>query len=144
MSVVDDFGYAVSMGEHTVDIDETEWPIVRITYPKVLGTGSIADYVAHLEALGRRGMPYWALVDMRKMEITKIKPSHRTDLAAAVDDLNRRFPDIVRCEAVIHDSPVARMMHTAHLWVRKELPYPSKIFPTEADARAWIAELRND
>ena len=131
------------MSEHEVEIDEAEWPVVRITYPKTLGPDSIPNYVARLEALGRRGMAYWAIVDMRRMEVTKIKPSHRTDLAAAGDDLNRRFPDIVRCEAVIHESPVVRMMHTAHLWVRKELPYPSKIFASEADARAWIAELRN-
>ncbi len=130
------------MSQHSVLVDESEWPVVHIIYPAVLGPDSISEYVAVLESLGRRGMPYWPLVDMRRMEISKIKPSHRTELAAGVDDVNRRFPGIVQCEAVIHDSPVIRMMHTAHLWLRKELPYPSKIFSTEEAAREWIAELR--
>ncbi len=131
------------MTEHAVVIDETDWPIVRITFPRTLGPRSIPDYVERLEALGRRGIPYWALIDMRTIEITKIKPSQRTELAEAVDELTRRFPGIVCCEAVIHDSPVVRMMHTAHLWLRKQMPHPGKIFPTEEAARAWIAELRN-
>lgn len=130
------------MADDVVRIDESGWPVVRITYPPVMGPRSIPEYVEALEAFGRRGEPYWSLVDIRMMEITKIKPSDRKELAEAVDDLNRRFPGVVQCEAVVHDSPVVRMMHTAHLWMRRELPYPSKIFPTEGEALLWIEELR--
>ena len=137
------FRYADAVVGEEVEVDERDWPIVRIVFPARLGPQTLPRYIAQLESLARRQIPYWALVDVCQLQFAKVKPSHRTELADAADGLIRRYPGIVRCEAVFSDSAAVRMMHTAHVWLRRELPYPSRIFASEREALDWIAELRN-
>ena len=77
-------------------IDESDWPVVRITYPRVLGPTSIPHYIEQLESLGRRGIPYWAMVDMRPIDIAKIKPSNRTEFAGRGAGVDRGAPKKLR------------------------------------------------
>lgn len=125
-----------------VILDDSEWPILRIVYPPAMGPQSIDRYVEALDAICARGEPYWCLVDLRAVDITRVKPADRTRLAEAVDAIHERHPGIVQCEACVSGSIVLQMLHRAHTWMRRNLPYPSRMFGTEDEARGWIAGLR--
>ncbi len=128
--------------EFDVILDDSEWPVLRVVYPPVVRPDSIRRYVAALEGVCTRGEPYWCLVDLRQVNITYAKPADRKRLAEAVDEVQDRFPGLVQCEACVSASVVVQMLHRAHIWMRRNLPYPSRIFASEEEARGWIAKLR--
>lgn len=118
-------------------IDESTWPLVRITYPQAATLDDTRAYVADLAILFDRGQSFCTIVDLRPLGQIANDAKLRAVVAEAITELTTRYPHRLVAEAVIIDSLLVRGAYIAYNWVRPKKLYLSQAFASIAEAEAW-------
>jgi hypothetical protein len=123
--------------------DETDWPIVRITYAEKLSLDEIAVGAGIVNRIFETRGPMVAVVDISALSLMATPPLLRRAIAIEVDKLTDK--GAILGEAVIIRTQAARVIFQGYLWLRTTAGYPIQVFgdPTKAEqwARALLAAI---
>ncbi|MFH1810686.1 MAG: hypothetical protein ABIJ09_18230 [Pseudomonadota bacterium] len=118
------------------DIDDTGFPLVRISYPAQASLEEIEAYGTRLERVLCRGRQA-TVVDVRAVSVLQSGAEQRRYLAQQVDAATTRHPDTLVAEAVVLNSKILSAAYTAFNWLRADSTYPSRAFSTVEAAEGW-------
>ena len=122
----------------TVDIDESKWPRVYVTWPsRPLSDEDFEATVLAMSRLSRRGESYVIIHDARRA--ARPTPKQRAFAAAQqkldAEPTRRRL----RGTALVVSSSLVASVVTAVNWITPP-PFPQKLFSTMEAAEAWATE----
>lgn len=75
-----------------VEVDESRWPVVKLTYPPAPAPDATQRYGEMLRAFGRRRIAYWLIVDICRLDPLSISAADRAKLAAVIDERPESIP----------------------------------------------------
>jgi hypothetical protein len=120
-------------------IDDTEWPIVRITYGETIGLNEIAEFAGRLDAIFTKRGPFVTVADISALNVTATTALHRKRVADEADKLASKGAFVG--EAVIIRNPVVRVLYHGYTWLRTRDDYPRQTFADWSTARDWARLL---
>jgi len=121
-----------------VTFDETDKPLMRMTYQGLCDDAEWQRHVDQMSEWARRGDHYAVVIDAR--EVGRVPATQRK---AIVDWINRDRQHLkTNCAggALIFSSPIQQGLWTAIAWVTPT-PIPVKIFRDIPSAEAWLRGL---
>jgi hypothetical protein len=116
-------------------IDESEWPIVRITYGETIGLNEIGEFARRLDAIFARRGPMVTVADISALSVSATTALHRKRVAEESDKLADKGAFLG--EAVIIRNPVVRVLYLGYTWLKTRSDYPSQTFKDWSAAREW-------
>jgi hypothetical protein len=116
-------------------IDESEWPIVRITYGEVIALDEIGEFAGRLLAIFSKRGPMVTVADISALSVTATTALHRQRVAEESDKLAQKGAFLG--EAVIIRNPVVRVLYHGYTWLKKRSDYPSQVFADSSSAKEW-------
>jgi hypothetical protein len=120
-------------------IDDSEWPIVRITYGETIGLDEIPEFARRLDAIFTKRGPFVTVADISALSVTATTALHRKRVAEEADKLARKGAFIG--EAVIIRNPVVRVLYHGYTWLRTRDDHPTQTFAEWSTARDWARLL---
>ncbi|MEO0322327.1 MAG: hypothetical protein AAF447_05195 [Myxococcota bacterium] len=127
------------LDEHVPTVDASEFPLVRITYPRVPKADALDRYVDSCRSFYARGRCA-TVVDLRPLALFVNTAENRRRIAEAMDQLAREFPRRLVAEATVHPLAVVRAAVRAHNWLRNEGDFETASFAAPEPAEAWARE----
>ena len=130
---------------HRIDIERAQWPLIRVYFrgaitPEILH-GALERYAALAEEAHARGERLSWLINLDAFDLS-INDAIRRKLAAELlDRYGARIAPGTLAEARVASSFLMRGPMTAMAWLVRQR-WPLEIFPTEAEAVAWLQSLR--
>jgi len=121
-----------------VTFDETDKPLMRMTYQGLCDDAEWQRHVDQMSEWARRGDHYAVVIDAR--EVGRVPATQRRGI---VDWINRDRQHLkTNCAggALIFSSPIQQGLWTAIAWVTPT-PIPVKIFRDIPSAEAWLRGL---
>lgn len=118
-----------------VIFDETERPLMRMTYQ---GVPDDAEWERHIDIMSdwaRRGDVYGVVIDAR--EVGRIPATQRRGIMDWITRDKQHLKAHCAGGALIFASPLQQGLWTAISWVTPS-PIPVKIFRDVASAEAWV------
>lgn len=119
-------------------IDDSAWPIVRITYGEAISHAEIPQFGADLLLIFRERGPMVTVSDISKLNASSTTAIHRRLIAVESDRLAALGAFVA--EAVIIRNPVTRFLYAGYLWAKQKQTYPSASFTAEDEALCWARE----
>ncbi|MEK7706170.1 MAG: STAS/SEC14 domain-containing protein [Myxococcota bacterium] len=119
-------------------IDESHWPLVRVSWSGQVTIEEIDEHFAAMEAIARRDQLFGVVVNMRDVGWQSTTQRQR-----GVEQLRRvavAGRDNVVGVAHVVRGPLARAMLTAVYWASQPA-FPIKVFAELEPACAWACEL---
>lgn len=116
-------------------IDDSQWPVVTLRYPKVIEHEDFMESLVRIVGFIHRGQPWVMINDARgsgapnarqRQAIASMYESH--------DDVVRRH---WRGSAIIFDSQITVGVLTALVWLRPP-PHPFRAFADYQEGRRWV------
>lgn len=123
------------MADATFDID---WPVMRITLPQTMNTEEIDAFCATISAEYSRRDGWIQVVDLNAVQPLSVPATVRRHFAQASDEVDRRFPNGTRAQAICTESVVIRGVFTAYSWLKRHQTFKVKAFASQADAAPWV------
>jgi hypothetical protein len=120
-------------------VDETDWPIVRITYAEELSLDDITAGAGIVHRIFETRGPMVAIADISALSLTATTPLIRRAVAIEVDKLAEK--GAVLGEAVIIRTRAARLIFQGYLWLRTTDAYPIQVFDDHTKAEQWARTL---
>jgi hypothetical protein len=118
--------------------NESEWPLVTVTFPAVFTTGEWESYLNYIASYMDRGQPYAMVTDFGRSRT--LSPAERKLASDLMVKQRDRLGRMVKGVAVVSDSALLRGMLTAVYWVA--LPaYPTEVFATVEAGKAWARKM---
>ncbi|MBO6935427.1 MAG: hypothetical protein JJ863_10650 [Deltaproteobacteria bacterium] len=118
-------------------MDDSEWPLVRVTFGESIGDAEWAAYLDRMSTYPDRRERYVTLTDARSGATP-----NATQRKRASELIERERERTVRwnvANATVFTSPLIRGVLTAIEWAAPS-PVPMKSFATPELAREWLAE----
>jgi hypothetical protein len=122
----------------TPNVDDSSWPIVRITYGAVITFDEIAELERRLQSIFQKRGPMVMLIDIGRLAITSPTPLHRKRLAEASDRLSAQGAFLA--EAIFIPNPILRALYVGYTWARTRKDFPFASFTDAEAALAWARE----
>ena len=115
-------------------IDETEWPIVAVSWTGTVSDAELRAFLTRLDAWLERGQRFGLLIDSR--EAKGFSPEQRVTV---IDHMRKQAPLTTKflVQAVVLSSLMQRTLFYGINLIYPN-PFPSKIFGDPAQARAWL------
>jgi hypothetical protein len=120
-------------------IDDSDWPIVRITYAEVLTLDEVPLGAGMVDRIFETRGPMVLVSDVTALNLTAATPPLRRAIAIEADKLTDK--GAILGEAVVVRTPAARLLFRAYLWLRTTQAYPIQIFEDQARAEQWARAL---
>jgi hypothetical protein len=120
------------------NVDDSSWPIVRITYGDVITFDEIAELAARLQGIFEKRGPMVMLIDVSALAASNVTALHRRRLAEGADTLAAQ--GALLGEAVIIPNPILRALYVGYTWACKRKTFPSQSFFDAEAALAWARE----
>jgi hypothetical protein len=120
-------------------INDSEWPIVTITYGETIGLDEIPEFARRLDAIFTKRGAFVTVADISALNVTNTTALHRKRVAEQADKLAAKGAFIG--EAVIIRNPAVRVLYHGYTWLRRRDDYPTKTFPDSSTARDWARVL---
>jgi hypothetical protein len=120
------------------EIDESDWPIVRLTFGPSITFEEIDELARRLKGIHGRLGPMVTVTDISAMSATATTARHRQRIAQEADDLSRK--GALLGEAVVIRNPIVRALFVGYNWL-KTTSFPSRAFDDSASAAAWARTL---
>jgi hypothetical protein len=120
-------------------IDDSEWPIVRITYGETIGLDEIPEFARRLDTIFTKRGPFVTVADISALSVTATTALHRKRVAEEADKLASKGAFVG--EAVIIRNPVVRVLYHGYTWLRTRDDYPSRTFADWSTAKDWALLL---
>lgn len=121
-------------------MDDSAWPILKVTLPPYPTDEEMTQYLKLLESYRNRRQPYALLIDLTYGKA--FSPRQRKMQADYIREglpISRIY---LKAIGYVAESAMKRGAITAIHWLVKPAS-PSRIFPTRAEAEAWLRELLN-
>jgi hypothetical protein len=120
-----------------IKLELEEWPIVRVTPPRVVADDELKNFLSKFDSAVRaKGEEFAIVLDLRQCEkITTAQRRVMTDHMAEQDGKGG-----VVGTAMVFESRLLRGILTAMFWVHRP-QYPTRVFNSLAEAKAWTDEL---
>jgi|HubBroStandDraft_1064217.scaffolds.fasta_scaffold15190_3 hypothetical protein len=120
------------------DIDDSSWPIVKVTYPPFVTAKEIPLAAARLRAIFAKRGPMVTVSDISAIDVKAATPVLRKMVAEEADRLARAGAFIA--EATIIRNPLVRILHVGHAWLRVRKDHPTAAFSDWPSALQWARE----
>jgi hypothetical protein len=120
-------------------VDETDWPIVRITYGEELSLDEVATTAGIFHRIFETRGPMVAVADISALSLMTTTSLIRRAIAIEVDKLSEK--GAILGEAVIIRTRAARLIFQGYLWLRTTDAYPMQVFDERAKAEQWARAL---
>jgi hypothetical protein len=116
-------------------VDDSSWPVVRITYGETISFDEITELERQLLGVFQKRGPLVMLIDISALAATSVTALHRKRLAEGADRLAGR--GALLAEAVFIPNPVLRALYVGYTWARARKTFPSASFVHADAALAW-------
>lgn len=116
-------------------VDDSAWPIVRITYGERLSLDEIAELALLLRQIFERRGPMITVSDLRRINPLEATALVRKQVAFEVDNLDEVGAFLA--EAIVVPSPLLRALFAAYNFARRRSSFPSEAFEDVGSAMAW-------
>lgn len=121
-----------------IEVDDSSWPIVQVTFPSEVMPSDVERLGARLSEVMRARGPMVIVSEIDSVETRGMAKS----LRAFVTDPPRQEKELVRDgailgEAIVTRSPIRKGMVMAYLWARKTRLYPMTVVADHESALAW-------
>ena len=116
-------------------VDDTSWPILKVTLPPYPTDDEIAQYLKILESYRNRRQPYALLIDLTHGRA--FSPRQRKMQADYIREGLPISQIYLKGIGYVAESAMKRGAITAIYWLVKPAS-PSRIFPTRTEALDWL------
>ena len=120
-------------------VDDSEWPIVTITYPEVIALEEIPAFARLIQDIFTKRGPMVTVADISALNLSATTALHRKKVAEEADRLAQK--GAILGEAVVIRNAAVRVLYQGYLWARKRQGHPSRVFDDPSKARAWARRL---
>jgi hypothetical protein len=117
------------------DIDESSWPIIKVTYPPIVTLEEIPVAASRLRKIFTTRGPMVTVSDISAVSVRAATPVIRKVVAEEADKLAAMGAFIA--EATIIRNPIVRVLHVGHAWLRVRTNHPIAAFADWPPALAW-------
>ena len=134
---------ASSLADHGFVVDAARWPLVRVRAPAVTDDDGVTAFLQELERQHERG-PFALICELPRLALPTA--SHRRLFADGRRHLQRRFPGVLRCMALVTLAKLTALegMLRAVAWLAPP-DQPNRVFNDVDKALAWCSgQLRPD
>lgn len=122
-------------------MDTSRWPLVVTRWPASLTDEELDAFLAEVVALHRRGEPFAHIIDGRFAAAASFAPRVRARAQQTLDGIRDLGAQLVRGEAYVITSALARGAITALTWIYPP-SWPREVFATFSEAEDWaLAQL---
>ena len=118
----------------TIVVEDTQWPVVVVTFPSQFDDGDIANYLAELAALRSRKTPYVIVVDIANSQ--QLTPKQRKMQADYIKEEAQLRELFLKGVAFVAPTAIHRGILTAIFWLQKS-PVQHQAFAWLDDAMTW-------
>ena len=118
-----------------VIFDETDRPLMRMTYRGLCDDAEWQRHVRQMSVWARRGDDYAVVIDAR--EVGRVPATQRKAIVDWIDSDRHHLRANCAGGALIFSSPVQQGLWTAIAWLTPT-PIPVKIFRDVPSAEAWL------
>ena len=122
--------------------DESRWPFVVITPPRVFSDADFGAMLARLRSYYERGQRFGLVVDVRVA--APLQSEQRRVVVKEIDENVRRFGSLLVGVGYVVTTAVQRGGFKAMMWLRQIPEPPAKIFSLPEDAMAWVRDRYQD
>ena len=134
---------APSLAEWGFVVDASRWPLVRVRAPAVTDDAGVTAFLQELERQHERGA-FGLICELPRLALPTA--SHRRLMADQRRHLQRRFPGVLRCMALVTPGKLTALegVLRAIAWLAPPAQ-PNRVFNDVDKALAWCAgHLRPD
>jgi hypothetical protein len=117
------------------EIDESSWPIIKVTYPPVVTLEEIPVAAGRLRKIFTKQGPMVTVSDISAVSVRAATPLIRKRVAEEADKLASMGAFIA--EATIIRNPIVRVLHVGHAWLRVRTNHPIAAFSDWPPALDW-------
>ena len=117
------------------EIDESSWPIIKVTYPPIVTLEEIPVAASRLRQIFTTRGPMVTVSDISAVSVRAATPIIRKMVAEEADKLAAMGAFIA--EATIIRNPIVRVLHVGHAWLRVRTNHPIAAFADWPPALAW-------
>ena len=121
-------------------IDTTDFPIVRMIFPRISNHESIDRNFENMLAVAANG-PIVVIGDSRQLEVKTVTPKIRKHFFDKVNEFSELRGYNMLGEAALMSNWVQQHFYQAYLWMKTDRPYPTKAFSSELEALDWCRGL---
>lgn len=118
--------------------DDTRWPVVVVTLPRVPLTPRAFD--AHCQQISsyfERGQPFGLVVDAGNAP--PLSPDQRRRVAELSDRFSAKYPRVKHVIAVVVASAVHRGIVKTITWLTQQ-PVPTAVVASVREGQAWVSK----
>ena len=133
-------GGTIEADERDFVIDEREYPIVRMIFPRFGSHESIdTNFVNMLRVSADR--PLIVLGDSRALDVDTVTPKLRKHFFDKANEFTELRRHNMIGEAGLVANWVQKHFAQAYMWMKTNRPYPTRVFSDEGEAVTWCHEM---
>lgn len=121
-------------------IDTTDFPIVRMIFPRIGNHESIDRNFDNMLAVSANE-PIVVIGDSRPLDVKTVTPKIRKHFFDKVNEFSELRGHNMLGEAALLSNWVHQHFYQAYLWMKSDRAYPTKAFRGEFDALDWCRGL---
>lgn len=121
-------------------IDTSDFPIVRMIFPRVSNHESIDTNFENMLAVAA-AQPIVVIGDSRSLDVATVTPTLRKHFFDKVNEFSALRGHNMLGEAALVSNWVQKHFFQAYLWMKSSRTYPTVAFSDEPEAVAWCHEL---
>jgi len=124
-------------------IDTTQFPVVRMIFPRIGNHESIdRNFDNMLDVAARE--PIAVIGDSRPLDVKTVTPKIRKHFFDKVNEFSELRGHHMLGEAALLSNWMQQHFYQAYLWMKSDRPYPTKAFRSELEALEWCKGLLAD
>lgn len=116
-------------------LDESNWPIVRVTWKGEVSAEDIDAHFAAMKVLIERGQRFGLVMSI--IELDNPTPALRKRVTEHLANMRGPAKDVIVCNAHVVSSTTMRGILTAIYWVSPP-PFLTKVFTDLFQAEEWV------
>jgi hypothetical protein len=126
--------------ERSFVIDTSDFPIVRMIFPRVGNHESIDTNFENMLRVSA-SQPIIVIGDSRPLDVNTVTPTIRKHFFEKVNEFSELRGHHMLGEAALVSNWVQKHFFQAYLWMKSSRTYPTRAFSSELEAVAWCNEL---
>lgn len=121
-------------------IDTTDFPVVRMIFPRISNHEAIDQNFENMLAVAANE-PIVVIADSRPLDVKIVTPKLRKHFFDKVNEYSELRGHHMLGEAALLSGWVEQHFYQAYLWMKTDRAYPTKAFRSELDALDWCRGL---
>lgn len=127
--------------KNTIIVNDSEFPLIKVHYPEMIGKEEIDNLIVQLRSLfdrAKRENKHIATVaDVRSMPVKSVPLKTVDYLFSSLDAIDKKYPGAAVCDAVIATDPLVSLLVSTKNFLRTNRNHITRCFKTSQDAVTW-------